>query len=157
MINNVRLCHYDPETFKVLGFYDETEHREVPTPTVSVLISDIVTYNDLDHTHVTIENEEFVGTYQVVVAPTDEELRQQFKLQRQQALDTATVEYQGMVFDADEESQNRMMRPILALPDDVTTQLWVLHDNSVVYLTKPQFKEVLALAGQKQTDIWVQT
>ena len=44
--------------------------------------------------------------------------RSDFKATREAIVAALTVEFQGMVFDADEESQNRMVRPISALPND---------------------------------------
>ena len=92
------------------------------------------------------------------IEPIDEKaVRNEFITTRTKILAKSTIEYEGMVFDSDETSQNRMLRPIAVLQNDTDTQMWVLHNNSVVYLTKPQFIAVLALAGQQQTDIWVQT
>ena len=42
------------------------------------------------------------------------------------------------------------------LQNDTDTQMWVLHDNSVVYLKKYQFLAVLELAGLQQSSLWVQ-
>jgi hypothetical protein len=88
-------------------------------------------------------------------AQTDEE-RKLFKSNREKLVSKLTVEYGGMFFDADEVSQNRMLRPIAALQNDTDTWLWVLTNNSVVYLTRPQFIAVLTLAGKAQSNIWVQ-
>ncbi len=82
--------------------------------------------------------------------------RLDFKTTREETVAALTVEYQGMVFDANEESQNRMLRPIAALPNDTDTWLWVLADNTVVNLNKPQFIAVLTLSGAAQTAVWVQ-
>ena len=82
--------------------------------------------------------------------------RIQFKEEREIAVGTSTVEYDGMVFDSGEVSQNRMLRPIAVLQNDTDTQMWVLHDNSVVYLKKYQFLAVLELAGLQQSSLWVQ-
>jgi len=108
------------------------------------------------HTHkVDLDTlEVFEHIYQPVI--TKEDLRNEFTQERNDLLSKSTVEYQGMVFDSDEVSQNRMLRPIAVLQNDTDTQLWVLHDNTVVNLTKPQFIAVLALAGQQQTEMWVQ-
>ena len=88
--------------------------------------------------------------------PSKQEIRSKFTKSRGVALANSTVEYEGMVFDSDETSQNRMLRPITVLQNDIDTQLWVLHNNETVHLTRPQFIAVLSLAGQQQTSIWVQ-
>lgn len=89
--------------------------------------------------------------------PTPEEVEAQelakAKEQRAEAVNQITVEVDGMVFDGDEVSQERMSRSIVAL-DDGETIIWVLHDNSIANVTKEQLKMALRLAGQKQTELW---
>ena len=61
----------------------------------------------------------------------------------------------GIVFDADEESQNRMARAILALQiNEVPTTEWILSNNATVTVTVAELGEALRLAGQEQTKIW---
>jgi hypothetical protein len=88
--------------------------------------------------------------------PSEQEIRNEFKETRKNSLASSTVEFEGMVFDSDETSQNRMLRPISLLQNDTDTQVWVLNDNTVVNLTRPQFLGVLLLAGEQQTNMWVQ-
>ena len=64
------------------------------------------------------------------------------------------VEYNGVVYQGDETSQDRMSRAINGLPDDVTTISWKAKDNSSQELTRLDLKEILFLAGQEQTRIW---
>ena len=103
--------------------------------------------------------EKVVRRFQIVAipGPTPEELEAQelakAKEQRAEAVEKITVEVDGMVFDGDEVSQERMSRSIVAL-DDGETIIWVLHDNSIANVTKEQLKMALRLAGQKQTELW---
>ena len=87
---------------------------------------------------------------------SDIQVREKFKANRAKIVKALTVEYEGMVFDADEDSQGRMLRPIAALKNDIDTWIWVLTNNKVVYLTRPQFISVLTLAGTAQSAVWVQ-
>lgn len=69
-----------------------------------------------------------------------------------------TVIVDGLVFDADEESQNRLSRGIVAalalgLPADQTTE-WTLADNTAAQVTVQQMAQALLLAGQAQTSVW---
>ena len=64
------------------------------------------------------------------------------------------VEYNGIVYQGDEISQDRMSRAINGLPDDTTTISWKAKDNSSKELTRLDLKEILFLAGQEQTRIW---
>ena len=77
----------------------------------------------------------------------------QAKAERADAVSKIIVEVDGMKFDGDETSQQRMSRSIVAL-EDGETMPWVLYDNTIVEVTKEQLKQVLRLAGQKQTELW---
>lgn len=80
--------------------------------------------------------------------------RQAFKARRAEAVQSITVTTQaGNTFDGDEESQTRMARAILALPDGATVP-WVLADNSIVQVTASELREALALAGAEQSRLW---
>lgn len=90
--------------------------------------------------------------------PTAEELAAQelaqAKAERADAVSKIVVEVDGMTFDGDEESQQRVARSIVAL-EDGETMPWVLYDNAIAEVTKEQLKQVLRLAGQKQSELWV--
>lgn len=80
------------------------------------------------------------------------------KTERTDAVSKITVEVDGLVFDGDETSQDRMTRAITmftssGLPPDTTTE-WVLADNTVANVTVNQLAKALLLAGQKQTELW---
>jgi len=76
-----------------------------------------------------------------------------FKADREALVEKLTVEHDGMVFDANEVSQDRMARAAIVM-DDAEITTWVLADNSVVNVTKLQLITVLRLSGQKQTEVW---
>lgn len=94
--------------------------------------------------------------------PTPEELAEQAlaqaKAERAEAVSSITVEVDGMVFDGDEVSQERMARTVTAATatgasmDDTTT--WVLHDNTVAQVSIRQLATALRLAGEAQTALW---
>lgn len=105
------------------------------------------------------------GDYYEVVAipePTPEELvaaeLAKAKVERAAAVADITVEVDGMVFDGDEVSQERMARTVTAATatgasmDDTTT--WVLHDNTVAQVSIRQLAMALRLAGEAQTALW---
>ena len=80
------------------------------------------------------------------------------KLERAQEVKSITVEVDGLIFDGDEISQDRMSRTITAaktlnLPEETTIE-WTLADNSAAQVTVQQLAQALYLAGQKQTSIW---
>lgn len=81
------------------------------------------------------------------------------KATRATKVDALTVTVKGMVFDADETSQNRMSRVVsgaqaLGVDLNTTTQIWVLADNTVAQPTIAQIAQALKLAGEAQTALW---
>ena len=81
------------------------------------------------------------------------------KATRATKVDALTVTVDGMVFDADETSQNRMSRVVsgaqaLGVDMNTTTQIWVLADNTVATPTVAQLAQALKLAGEAQTALW---
>lgn len=102
------------------------------------------------------------GALRVAPEKTPEELADEAmriaKNERSDAVSRITVEVDGLVFDGDETSQDRMTRAITmftssGLPADTTTS-WVLADNTVAQVTIGQLTQALLLAGQKQTELW---
>lgn len=80
------------------------------------------------------------------------------KSTRAALVEKATVTVDGMTFDADETSQNRLSRGItaalaLGLGPDETTE-WTLADNSSAQVTVQQMARALLAAGQYQTSVW---
>lgn len=63
----------------------------------------------------------------------------------------------GMVFDGDEYSQDRMLRAInIANLTGQTSTQWKLADNSIQTVTLDELKEALTLAGQEMSRIWLE-
>lgn len=96
-----------------------------------------------------------------VLEPVDESEEAKLarlKAERAEAVKNIVVEVEGMLFNGDEQSQDRIDRTITAAtaagygPDDTTT--WVLYDNTVATVSVKQLAQVLLLAGQKQTELW---
>jgi len=82
--------------------------------------------------------------------------RESFKAERlNQVQNIKVTTTSGKEFDGNEEAQGRMARAILVL-DDIESTLWVLADNTPAEVTKTELKEALKLAGQAQTNIWIQ-
>ena len=89
--------------------------------------------------------------------PTQEELEAQAlaqaKQERAEEVEALTVEVEGMIFDADETSQARMSVAASSMTDD-ETNVWVLHDNTIVEVTKKQLLLACRLARLAQSAIW---
>ncbi|WP_429060933.1 DUF4376 domain-containing protein [Aeromonas hydrophila] len=89
--------------------------------------------------------------------PADEPVRDlygEWKAERQSQVDAIIVEVDGLIFDGDEVSQNRMARAVTAADAMTETTEWTLHDNSVATVTIQQLKAACRRAGEAQTLIW---
>lgn len=95
-------------------------------------------------------------------AKTDEELATeelaQAKAERAAAVSKITVTVDGMVFDGDEVSQERMSRTITAAVATgeamSATTTWVLADNTIAQPSIQQLAQALRAAGEQQTALW---
>ena len=146
MIKNY-LLHNEDGTIKQFTRCDESE--------IELYQSEYIEYSedsfefDSNYTY-KVENGGVVKTER-----TDEiYLKQISKANRTVAVENIEVEYNGVVYQGDETSQDRMSRAINGLPDDVTTISWRAEDNSSHELTRVDLKEILFMAGQEQTRIW---
>lgn len=123
--------------------------------------SDAITY--LEETQETYDTwvAPFVSQYMQAEASARPEVElAKAKEERAEAVSKLTVTVDGMVFDADETSQNRMSRVVsgaqaLGVDLETTTQIWVLADNTIAQPTVAQLAQALKLAGQKQSELWV--
>lgn len=95
-------------------------------------------------------------------AKTDEELAAetlaQAKAERADAVSKIIVTIDGMTFDGDEISQERMSRTITAAvatgEDMSATTTWVLADITVAQVSIKQLARALRAAGEQQTSLW---
>lgn len=63
------------------------------------------------------------------------------------------VEVDGIPFDGDEKSQERMARAILTLEEGEVTD-WGCADNVARPVSREQLRQALRLAGEAQTRLW---
>ncbi|MGY3928589.1 DUF4376 domain-containing protein [Aeromonas simiae] len=92
-------------------------------------------------------------TAEMQSAERERHARDARKAQRQAAVDAIVVAVDGLRFDGDELSQQRMMRRADAMgPDD--TARWVLADNTVRDVTRTQLSEAVRLAMLEQERLW---
>jgi hypothetical protein len=106
-----------------------------------------------------VEESEKGGWYRKGTAPkfSDEEVAMKqlltAKAEREEYVKRIVVEVDGMMFDGDEVSQDRMARSIIALDLGEKVQ-WVLADNTIKMVTRAQLREALRKSGEAQTAIW---
>lgn len=97
--------------------------------------------------------------YQIVAVPepTAEDLAEQAlaraKAERAAAVSQIVVTVDGMQFDGDETSQERMARAVMVLADGETMP-WVLYGNTIAQVTREQLQQALKLACEEQTALW---
>ena len=99
--------------------------------------------------------------FQIVKSPepTPEEIAaqelEQAKIERAAAVAAIKVEVDGMIFDGDEESQQRLTRAIqVAEITGMESTQWVLADNTVATITVEQAKQALAKAMLAMGELW---
>ena len=88
--------------------------------------------------------------------PCSNRLEDAIKMYRQKELDNLTVEHNGNVFQADEVSQDRLLRAKARL--DITSQTateWKTKSDVFVTLTIDNISEILASANTAQQAIWI--
>lgn len=116
-------------------------------------------YKKLGYQLLDVEESEKGGWYLIGTAPTytEEEIAAmelvKAKKERAETVSKIVVTVDGLLFDGDETSQDRMARSIVALNEGETVQ-WVLADNVPTLVTKEQLRAALRLAGEAQTAIW---
>ena len=116
-------------------------------------------YKKLGFKQFDVEESEKGGWWRKGKAPTftDEEIIENEyvvdKQIRDNEMTSLTVEIDGYVLQADEASQNRMVRAILVLQKKETIQ-WVTADNELVMISKEQLEQALRKAVEAQTEIW---
>lgn len=96
-----------------------------------------------------------VESNQVVkIERTDKVYLNQIKKQNMQMqIDNIEINYNGVVYQGDEKSQDRISRAILSMNNDIITTSWKSKYNSWNELTKIDLKQILYLATSKQTEI----
>lgn len=82
--------------------------------------------------------------------------KSELKNQRSNKINGLTIVVDGMTFNADEASQDRMVRSIMTMSLNETTQ-WVLSDGSTANVSRAQLLAVLKQARIEQTKIWIST
>lgn len=91
--------------------------------------------------------------------PTPEEIAAQeldkAKTERAQKVGSIVVEVDGMKFDGDEASQDRMSRALyVADITGMTSTEWVLYDNTIATVTKEQLEKAFSQALLLQGKLW---
>lgn len=114
--------------------------------------SDLYLGNNID-----IEYKGYVEAYTLEEAKYNKELKiaNMLKLRNTRVLNIKVTLESGETLDGNEKSQERMSRAINAL-DPEETIFWIDVNGKPQELTREQLKTALKLAGQKQTEIFIE-
>ena len=140
------LLYNEDGTIKQFTRCDETE--------IELYQSEYIEYSEdsfeFDSNYIyKIENNEIIKSER-----TDNLYLNQVKKQnRKNIVNNIEVIYNGVVYQGDEKSQDRMSRAIVGMDDDDTIE-WTAKDNSKVVLLRSDLKQILRLAGIEQTKVW---
>lgn len=157
--------HFVADGGDVDGIISIDYNKSLGTCFINGAISDFpnaLAEKNLTNLHSILENKR-KREQELLPKPTEEEKAKaalsQAKAERAEAVSKLTVTVDGMVFDANETSQNRMSRVVagaqaLGVDLNTTTQIWVLADNTVATPTVAQLAQALKLAGEAQTALW---
>ena len=78
-----------------------------------------------------------------------------YKQNKIHKLENIEVLYNGIIYQGDETSQDRISRVLNGMSDSETI-LWKAKDNSIQTLTKEDLRIILYRAVQEQTRIWLE-
>lgn len=127
-----------------------TQHKDLPIPKDAVKVTII----DDEATIYFSTDAEIIKEQEDMLIDEAYALREDLKAERCDTMSCLTVTtIAGNVFNANEDSQNRMARAITIM-DDIETIKWILADNTPYMVTRAELSEALRLAGEFQTSIW---
>lgn len=157
--------YYNPTTGEKRSRYDLKEMLNASIPVDAKQVGD--DWYDLAYDHIEpnetmniVEDEiklidgQWTQTYKYE-AKSNEELQRIAKDERNAAVARLTVEYNGVRYDADEKSQDRLARYISSSYDGAEPIKWVDAENQVQELTIDDLQKILALAVEKTAELWV--
>lgn len=111
--------------------------------------------NDSAEHGVELFKKAIAGEFGPIADPIDNrDYYAEWKADRESKVAAIVVEVDDMLFDGDEQSQNRMGRVVAAADSLEDKVSWTLADNTVAQVTASQLKRALVLASQEQTRIW---
>lgn len=129
---------------------------EMPADQVKQVFGDKA--NLADNSNTTFQSDGKGGYTNFVFTPpvkTPEQILQEAKAERNQAVNNIVVEVDGMIFDGNEDAQRRISVAITTA--NITGQQsvdWVLKNNTVATVTREQLEKVLALSMQEMQRLW---
>ena len=145
----MKYAHLEENTNKLLGWYSDEIHSEIPTPKIEV--SDEVWREAININANCYENGEFVvkdfrNNEEIKLANT-ERIKSELKSAKLIALDNIVVDVDGKLFDGNETARLNIMSTIQSSElFGVNETGWKLADNTAVLVNLAELKMALALS-----------
>jgi len=151
----MKYAHYDKTDGKLLGWYDDEIHAEIPSPSVKVSESDWQEaidsgYNYVDAASGSLSLKDF-RTPEEIQAQEIEQQRRQAKTERDKSLNSITYTLNdGSVYQVRPKDVPNFQ---LAIQRNQDVD-WILADNTVRTTTVAELKEILDAGIQEGIKIW---
>lgn len=153
----MKYAHLEEKTNKILGWYDDEIHQNIPTPNIG--ITDETWQEAININANCYSRNKFITKDFRTQKETDNqeaaELVSKNKISKQLELSSIKVTTtNGNIFDGNELARNNMMSAILSADTvQITEAEWKLADNTIKTISLDELKEALALAIQEVGNI----
>ena len=148
----MKYVHLEENTNKILGWYSDEIHSEIPTTNIEV--TDEVWQEAININANCYENGEFIvkdfrSNEEIELANT-ERIKIELKSAKKLALDNIVVDVDGKLFDGNETARLNIMSAIQASELVRLNETgWKLADNTAVLVNLAELKMALALSIQE--------
>ena len=148
----MKYSHLEENTNKLLGWYSDDIHSEIPTPNIEV--TDEVWQEAININANCYEDRKFIvkdwRTAEEIELANTERIKSGLKSAKLIALDNIVVDVDGKLFDGNETARLNIMSAIQASELVRLNETgWKLADNTAVLVTLDELKMALALSIQE--------
>ena len=148
----MKYSHLEENTNKLLGWYSDDIHSEIPTPNIEV--TDEVWQEAININANCYEDRKFIvkdwRTAEEIELANTERIKSGLKSAKLIALDNIVVDVDGKLFDGNETARLNIMSAIQASElSELNETGWKLADNTAVLVTLDELKMALALSIQE--------
>ena len=145
----MKYAHLKENTNKILGWYSDDIHSEIPTPNIEV--TDEVWQEAININANCYKNGKFIvkdfRTDEEVELANTERIKSELKSAKKIALDNIVVDVDGKLFDGNETARLNIMSAIQASELVRLNETgWKLADNTAVLVNSDELKMALALS-----------
>ena len=148
----MKYSHLEKDTNKILGWYSDEIHSEIPTPNIEVV--EKVWQEAININANCYEDGKFIvkdfRTDEEIELAKIERIKSELKSAKKIALDNIVVDVDGKLFDGNETARLNIMSAIQASElFGLNETGWKLADNTAVLVNLAELKTALALSIQE--------